>query len=400
MKHLNRIAGMLLLPLLLLFAAGVVRADTAYVIQPGDSLFRIALQFGVTVDDIVQANNIVNPNLIIAGQELVIPGVDGPAQGQPVPPPAATVTAGTTPPVTGGTAVEGGVIHVIQPGESLFRISLLYNVPMADIVAANELANASLIIAGQELFIPGATAATAPAAGAPAAGAPAAGTTTGGAAPTAAAPGPVAPAATLAPTPPPAVAATNLFINPSFEGDWHYHIYNELQIPDGWQVAIDEGPNTLQPGDGGNFARPEIRVVSRAQLAESEWDWFIFDGFKTLKAFKGYAPTIFHFFQDVPLQPGRYRMTINFFPDIVAQYYPGGRRDFHTDPLSGEVRIIHDNGGTDWSTVTPGQKNSRTYEFTVGQASTVRLGASFRNRFGPANNGWFLDNWQLQRLGN
>ncbi len=402
MKHVNRFTGLLLLPLLLLFAVGIVRADTTYVIQPGDSLFRIALQFGVTVDDIVQANNIVNPNLIIAGQNLIIPGVDGPAAGQPVPPPAATVPAGTAPgattpgattppPVTGGTAVEGGVIHVIQPGDSLFRISLVYNVPMADIVAANNLANASLIIAGQELFIPGATVS----ASAPAPAAPAAGSTTGEAAP------PARPAPTLeAAPPPPAAAAANLFVNPSFEGDWHYYIYNELQIPDGWQVAIDEGPNTLQPGDGGNFARPEIRVVSRAQLSESEWDWFIFDGFKTLKAFKGYAPTIFHFFQDVPLQPGRYRMTVNYFPDIVAQYYPGGRRDFATDPLAGEVRIIHDNGGTDWSSVTPGQKNSRTYEFNVSQASTVRLGASFRNRFGPANNGWFLDNWMLERIGN
>ena len=27
-------------------------------------------------------------------------------------------------------------------------------------------------------------------------------------------------------------------------------------------------------------------------------------------------------FQDVYLQPGSYRMTLNFFPDIVAQYYP------------------------------------------------------------------------------
>lgn len=392
MKHVNRFTGLLLLPLLLLLAAGIVRADTTYVIQPGDSLFRIALQFGVTVDDIVQANNIVNPNLIIAGQELVIPGVAGPATGQPVPPPAATAPAGpTTPPAGGGTAVEGGVIHVIQPGESLFRISLLYNVPIAAIVEANELPNASLIIAGQELFIPGATVSAAP----PTAGTTTSVPTTGGAAPTAAAPAP-----TLEAAPPPAVAATNLFTNPSFEGDWHYYIYNELQIPDGWQVAIDEGPNTLQPGDGGNFARPEIRVVSRAQLSESEWDWFIFDGFKTLKAFKGYAPTIFHFFQDVSLQPGRYRMTINYFPDIVAQYYPGGRRDFATDPLAGEVRIIHDNGGTDWSAVTPGQKNSRTYEFTVSQAGTVRLGASFRNRFGPANNGWFLDNWMLERIGN
>ena len=94
------------------------------------------------------------------------------------------------------------------------------------------------------------------------------------------------------------------------------------------------GVYALQPGDGGNFARPEIRVVTTASLAEDEGDLFVFDGYKTMKAFKGYAPTIFHFFQDVPLQPGRYRMTLNFFPDIVARYYSGGR-EFHTDPSPG-----------------------------------------------------------------
>ena len=392
MTNKYRLSLLLLLPLLLLFA-GVVRADTTHVIQPGDSLFRIALQYGVTIDAIVEANNIVNPNLIVAGQTLIIPGVDGPAAGQTAPAPVATTPPVTAPPAlpAGGSVVEGGVIHVIQPGESLFRISLAYGVPIADIVAANELANASLIIAGQELFIPGATAAATTGAGA---------TTSAPAATPTAAATVAAPPAASATTAAPVATETNLFTNGSFEGDWHYYLYNELQIPDGWQVAIDEGPNTLQPGDGGNFARPEIRVVSRAQLSENEWDWFIFDGFKTLKAFKGYAPTIFHFFQDVQLQPGRYRMTLNFFPDIVAQYYPGGRRDFHTDPLSGEVRVLHNSGGTDWTTVTAGVRNNRIYEFTVSQAGTVRLGGSFRNRFGPANNGWFLDDWQLVRLGN
>ena len=392
MKQLKIFLTLFFLPLALFSAAGIARADTVHTIQPGDSLFRIALQYGVTVDAIVQANNIVNPNLIIAGQELIIPGVDGPSGGTTAPAPVPTTPpAGgqtTTPPPTSGTAVEGGVIHVIQPGESLFRISLNYNVPIATIVAANNLANASLIIAGQELFIPGAAA--------PATTTPPQ-TTTGSTGTTTTAP---PAAATPVPTTAAPLTSANLFTNGSFEGDWYYHIYNELQIPDGWQVAIDEGPNTLQPGDGGNFARPEIRNVTRANLSEAEWDLFIFEGFKTLKAFKGYAPTIFHLFQDVNLQPGRYRMTVNFFPDIVAQYFPGGNREFVSDPLSGEVRMIHNNGGTDWSPVSIGQKNSRTYEFTVSQPGAVRLGASFRNRFGPANNGWFLDDWKLERIGN
>ena len=287
MKSIFRILSILLLPLLLLSAAGVARADTTHVVQLGDTLFEIAMQYGVSMDAIVEANNLENPRVVRLGKTLIIPGVDGPRQSVPAPAPGTPTT--------------------------------------------------------------------------------------------------------------PTEAAVNLFKNGSFEDDWYYHIYNELQIPVGWQVAIDEGPNTLQPGDGGNFARPEIRVVTTASLAEDEGDLFVFDGYKTMKAFKGYAPTIFHFFQDVPLQPGRYRMTLNFFPDIVTSYTGG--RQFHTDPLAGEIRIIHNEDNLGWTSVTPGQKNWRVYEFTVNRPGTVRLGASFRNRFAAANNGWFLDDWRLERVG-
>jgi LysM repeat protein len=44
-----------------------------YVVQPGDSLGAIAAQFGVTVDAIVQANSITDPNLILPGETLIIP---------------------------------------------------------------------------------------------------------------------------------------------------------------------------------------------------------------------------------------------------------------------------------------------------------------------------------------
>jgi len=291
MKSIFRTLSILLLPLLLLSAAGVARADTTHVVQLGDTLWEIAMQYGVSMDAIVEANNLENPRVVRLGRTLIIPGVDGPLQSVPTP----------------------------------------------------------------------------------------------------------APGTTAAPAPGSSEAAVNLFKNGSFEDDWYYHIYNELQIPVGWQVAIDEGPNTLQPGDGGNFARPEIRVVTTASLAEGEGDMFVFDGYKTMKAFKGYAPTIFHFFQDVPLQPGRYRMTLNFFPDIVTSYTGG--REFHTDPLAGEIRIIHNEDNLGWTSVKPGQKNWRVYEFTVNQPGTVRLGASFRNRFAAANNGWFLDDWRLERVG-
>ncbi len=51
-------------------------------------------------------------------------------------------------------------VHVVQPGENLFRISLRYGVSMASIAAANHITNLDLIFAGQRLFIPGASGTT------------------------------------------------------------------------------------------------------------------------------------------------------------------------------------------------------------------------------------------------
>ena len=41
-----------------------------YVVQVGDSLSTIAKKLGVTINHLVTLNNIKNPNLIYAGQEL------------------------------------------------------------------------------------------------------------------------------------------------------------------------------------------------------------------------------------------------------------------------------------------------------------------------------------------
>ena len=52
-----------------------------YTIQPGDGLLLIAEAYGVTLDALMQANGITNPELISVGQELVIP----PKGATPVP---------------------------------------------------------------------------------------------------------------------------------------------------------------------------------------------------------------------------------------------------------------------------------------------------------------------------
>jgi len=48
-----------------------------YIVQPGDSLYSIAARFSITIDDLLAANGITNPNQLAVGQQLVIPGLQG-----------------------------------------------------------------------------------------------------------------------------------------------------------------------------------------------------------------------------------------------------------------------------------------------------------------------------------
>jgi surface antigen len=74
---------------------GQVLGTTTYKVKPGDTLSGIAKQYGVTVDELVQTNDIADRNLINPGQSLTIPGQtpDTPAPTPiPVPFPVPTPT--------------------------------------------------------------------------------------------------------------------------------------------------------------------------------------------------------------------------------------------------------------------------------------------------------------------
>ena len=102
-----------------------------YTVQAGDTLFSIARRYGTTVEALQSANGIVNPSLIRVGQVLIIPG------------------GGTTPPPT-----TGGTTYVVQADDTLYTIAARFGKNVWDIVVANNLADPSLIYAGQVLTIP------------------------------------------------------------------------------------------------------------------------------------------------------------------------------------------------------------------------------------------------------
>lgn len=65
-------------------AAEVQKPVTEYKVSRGDTLFKIAKSFDISVDDLINSNSISNPNQLAVGQSLTIPilNTDG-AEGQP-----------------------------------------------------------------------------------------------------------------------------------------------------------------------------------------------------------------------------------------------------------------------------------------------------------------------------
>jgi LysM repeat protein len=99
-----------------------------YVVQSGDSLFAIALENGITVESIVLANQIKDPEFIRPGQVLVIP-----TESLAPPQPAATKLpvkpgAGATPPPLPQVAVNGVSLSafVVMPSDVKQNIREIY----------------------------------------------------------------------------------------------------------------------------------------------------------------------------------------------------------------------------------------------------------------------------------
>ena len=73
----------------------VVMGEQTYTVQQGDTLSYIAGQFGVTIEALVAANGLANPDAIQAGQKVIIPS------GGVLPTTAAPTTTTATSSTTG-----------------------------------------------------------------------------------------------------------------------------------------------------------------------------------------------------------------------------------------------------------------------------------------------------------
>jgi len=101
-----------------------------HIVQAGDTLGTIAQQYDVPLEDIIQFNNIINPNILDVGEELIIP-VGGIPTPTPEPTPVPTSAEPPTPIPTEPLAI----------GEA--------KVIIRDIVGVGDLDDEALVIANE-----------------------------------------------------------------------------------------------------------------------------------------------------------------------------------------------------------------------------------------------------------
>lgn len=114
-------------------SSGGSGGSSVHVVRRGETLSAIAARYGKTVAAFVKANGLSNPNHIWVGQRLAIPGGGG---------------------TGGGTVPSAGTVHVVKRGETLAGIAARYRTTIAAIATANGIRNPNLIVVGQRLKIP------------------------------------------------------------------------------------------------------------------------------------------------------------------------------------------------------------------------------------------------------
>ncbi len=128
--------------------AATTESDMAfrYEVQRGDTLNAIARRYGLTVKELVEANDITDPSRIFPGQKLVIPGYMLPKpqpdfESEPAPRPI---------PDTGEH-----FIYSVVSGDTLSAIAKRYGITVRELIEANNIEYPNQIRIGQKLNIPG-----------------------------------------------------------------------------------------------------------------------------------------------------------------------------------------------------------------------------------------------------
>ncbi len=105
-----------------------------YTVRAGDTLFSIASRFGTDAESLAEMNDLPSAGLIYVGWALKVPSASNPGS-QSLPKTSTRV-------------------HIVQPGEYLYRIALDYSTTAQAIMLSNNLPIEWLVYPGQRLIIP------------------------------------------------------------------------------------------------------------------------------------------------------------------------------------------------------------------------------------------------------
>ena len=133
--------------------AATSHQPTTYTLKPGDNLTRISAQYGTTIEALLAANGITNPNRIYVGQTLVVPAASV----------ADSATADLSEPTVAEAPVDdvptddssGSATYTVKAGDSAIGIARRFGVSVDDLLASNGVTNRNRVYVGQTLVIPG-----------------------------------------------------------------------------------------------------------------------------------------------------------------------------------------------------------------------------------------------------
>jgi LysM repeat protein len=116
-----------------------------HTVQAGETAWDIAAQYGVTLEALVAANELADPNSLEPGQRLVIPEDDDIGRQEATPTGSSSETQGVG---------EEQRTHTVAAGDTLWDIAVEYDTTVDEIVRLNGLDPEGVLTLGQELLIP------------------------------------------------------------------------------------------------------------------------------------------------------------------------------------------------------------------------------------------------------
>ncbi len=130
--------------------AKTTKSPRNYTVEAGDTISVIAQKFGLSSEELRQANGMKKSSLIRVGQKLKIPAAKKST---------AAANKKTAVKKEKQAAVKKnksgkGKVHVVQSGDTLFSIARKYHTPLKDLMSLNQIPPTGIIKPGQELKIP------------------------------------------------------------------------------------------------------------------------------------------------------------------------------------------------------------------------------------------------------